>query len=283
MTDKPSWRLKLSRAEKHLGELNGLLAPLRESHDYVVRESVEEDHAGKRIWVYRAFSDLEIEETVPVVLGDLLFNVRSALDHMAVAAVPNRRKAKASFPIFTIDPEQDHPGDEKGDAARREAWENATKEMVPAALQVVRASQPSNNDPGSNYSYLGLRPEDHVLALLSAFQNADKHRRLVTAVSGLLIESVQARHDNGLLAWTATGDRNAQSENNVTENGAVIYAGPTQMEVSAVGSCRIVVRSGGDARGDHREIPEFPAELLKIAHVLADTMEVALGHHGPIQ
>jgi hypothetical protein len=193
-----SWHLKLSRAQEHLDELERILKPLRHSHDYDVRETIKKTGRGT-LRTCRLFSTLEVPPTAAVVLGDLLYNVRSALDHVAVSRVPRRRKFTASFPIFTVDPESAHPGDEKADAARREAWESATKGMIKPTLAAIRSHQPYNarRPPELDHIEVPLGPEDHTLALLSAFQNADKHRELITVVDALDIRSLAVREATG--------------------------------------------------------------------------------------
>src|SRR4051812_26862537 len=105
MMSNPSWRLKLRRAYEHLDELNEMLKILGQSRPYLVEESVKRDRRGPE-WTYRLFSLPEPDAYLPVILGDFMFDVRSALDHIAVANVPTRRKDRASYPIFTVDPEQ---------------------------------------------------------------------------------------------------------------------------------------------------------------------------------
>ena len=38
------------------------------------------------------------------MMGDYLFNVRSALDHLAVSLGERKHRRKLSFPIYTSDP-----------------------------------------------------------------------------------------------------------------------------------------------------------------------------------
>jgi hypothetical protein len=78
--EHPSWWRKLARAEYHFQELTRLVRRYEDEHHY---RAVLVDGLPERRFV------LEITEQpdadIAVVLGDCLFNIRSALDHIAVA------------------------------------------------------------------------------------------------------------------------------------------------------------------------------------------------------
>lgn len=248
-----------------------MLKPYWESHEYVVRESVKKNRKG-RVWTYRLFSEVEPDPYLAVVLGDLLYDVRSALDHIAVASVPTRRKYKASFPIFTVDPEKVHPGDEEGDAARLEAWKHRTTGMSDKAMAVVRSVQPYNAQPPAHLQHIPLGPEDHALALLSAFQNADKHRQLITIADALDPHSLSIRdRESGQLIADTDALRTSGIQTHIPKNGAVIHTGKTEVDVQAVGGTLIAVRIGNE-RSAHRRLPGFPRELLGIARQAIDNL-----------
>ena len=75
-------------------------------------------------WEYRL--DLSAvqppSELLPIVIGDYLFDVRSALDHLIVSIAPRKHRYNVSFPIFRRDPlaRREASGEYRdADAARR--------------------------------------------------------------------------------------------------------------------------------------------------------------------
>jgi len=263
-----SWRLKLQRAEKHFGELDDLLVPYGEVNEYEVRESVEHKSNKRPMWVYRVFG-MEPQPEFSIILGDFLFNVRSALDHIAVALVPSKRKDSASFPICTIDPHEIHSNDLKGDAARLRNWKTATEGTPSDALAVIEFFQPYNAQPGDIYRGIKLLPEDTILAVLSAFQNADKHRRLVTTASGLIPESViLRRHDTGEVVPTEL----VVGPQHLGQNGAAVRL-PYQVEVEAKGRTQIAASISKNERGPYRRLPDLMIDTLSDACRIIDALE----------
>ena len=86
----PSYLRKLSWAEDHLVRLEQSIAEFAGRHPYFTRRV---EHR----WI------LEFTEPAdprwPLVVGDVLYNVRSGLDHLAVALNPWSRRHDIYFPI----------------------------------------------------------------------------------------------------------------------------------------------------------------------------------------
>ncbi|MCA1701946.1 MAG: hypothetical protein LC808_01200 [Actinobacteria bacterium] len=97
MTDRPSYWLKVDRATQHFKEIKSLIAPYDVSRPYMVTHNVERKTKDQ---VYRAYPVEEPDQWIAVVLGDFLFNLRSALDHLRVALVPPKRRWSGTFPIY---------------------------------------------------------------------------------------------------------------------------------------------------------------------------------------
>ena len=119
----PSHRLKLYRADKHLSEFWWLIGSLGERREYPVIETMKPEKNDTR-WEYQLdLSAVEpASELLPIVIGDYLFNVRSALDHLIVAIAPRKKRYKVSFPIYGRDPLARHQSSglyRDADAARR--------------------------------------------------------------------------------------------------------------------------------------------------------------------
>lgn len=97
-----------------------------------------------------------------VLIGELVHNLRSALDHAVSAAAAEPSRAH-QFPIVL----------------EREDWpkqrDGRLKTLPAAVVELIKAQQPFHAQPP-------LTPERHLLAVLARLSNADKHRLLHTAV-----------------------------------------------------------------------------------------------------
>lgn len=176
MTRHPSasWWLKVKRAQKHLRELEREIRRPTKRNPYTEEFVVEPDGDYYR-WRSRLQMTDELKQRLAIIVGDVLHNLRTALDHCAVAVAPRERERLAGFPIFTEDFWlEDRPGHSvRGDDMARQGrrtYRRQTDEMPDDALAIIEAAQPykAASDPG-------LTP----LGLLAQLENADKHRRLL--------------------------------------------------------------------------------------------------------
>jgi hypothetical protein len=175
-----SWRTKIARAEHHLDDFKSRIAPSQERRTYPVRERFEPDYEDG-CYVGRIVIPEPEDPLLPLIAGDLMFNLRSALDHLATALVPEaKRTRRTAFPMFTIDPNERDPstGNYLHKRARRR-WGEVTKGIPESAMAIVERAQ------AYKLRLLGLDPRYGALALLHTFQNADKHSRLMFVVGGL--------------------------------------------------------------------------------------------------
>jgi hypothetical protein len=106
------------------------------------------------------------------IVGDIVYNVRSALDHLAWQLVirneRNPRSHRPQFPIFTRDPLDPSIYSDPEEAKRaRVSWKNQVRGMHKADVELLKRLQPYNG-PDS--------PDDHPLARLNQLSNWDKHR-----------------------------------------------------------------------------------------------------------
>jgi hypothetical protein len=174
-----SWRLKIERAEKHLGELRVEIDRYTQTHPF---ETVRV-RGGPRCNQHRDCLRYRLRVTsqpgpgLAIIAGDVLHNARSALDHLAVALVPPARRRSAGFPI-----ELDDIWARKQrkyvvrDSERRRRFNSAINGMPKPAVRIIKAVQPYRR---------GGKGTAHVLYLLSKLENADKHRELIPFAAGL--------------------------------------------------------------------------------------------------
>jgi hypothetical protein len=226
----PSHRLKLDRAYEHLIEIEALTEALRERREYPVVETMKPYKEGPR-WDYTLDLDaVQPPERLPILMGDYMFNVRSALDHLAVALGPRKYRRKLSFPILTTDPlaRNENSGDYvNAEAAGR--WIALCCCLPDDCIAPLTVLQPYQAT-----ALHGHRSEHHALALLSSFQNADKHRELIPAVVGL--DAMEVEFD-GIGECPLPGFKNGTK---------IVTDAPTKMEVKVEGIARVGIQRGDE-------------------------------------
>lgn len=155
-------RLKLSRAEKHICDLDAAIRLFCESKPY--RIGVK-PHPVTEVDLVRLF--VESVNPVPVeiglIIGDAVHNLRSALDHLTFQLVLANGKTPRSTTEFPIrDPSKQYTS----------AFESRKVEDVPTkAKDIFRSIQPAKTG-------------DMTLWNLQTLDIADKHRLIITAQLG---------------------------------------------------------------------------------------------------
>jgi hypothetical protein len=243
-----SHRLKLYRADEHMRDIEALTDPLSERCKYPVIETMKPEKKGP-VWEYRLdLSHVQPPELLPILIGDYMFNVRSALDHLAVALAPRKYRRKVSFPVFTRDPLicDERSGDYlDAEAARR--WLELAKYLPGDCLAALKALQPY--EAAALHGHVA---NHHALALLSAFQNADKHRELVEAVVAL--QEVEADIDGETICAVPT-----------FKEGTVVARAPAKMNVKVEGSAIVGLQRG-------REVWIFDLLIRKLTAFVFDEL-----------
>jgi hypothetical protein len=164
-------QLKMARAQKHFEELQNAAKTFIEGNPYTV---VNEDDAEPHHYVARLKTVREPPPELSPIIGDIVHNGRSALDHLAwllVKKAGNRPElGRPQFPIFTKDPFDRtlYANTKKWkDALGR--WNRHTWGMAPDDVAILKRLQP----------YKRAEPPDaDPLARLAELSNWDKHREL---------------------------------------------------------------------------------------------------------
>jgi hypothetical protein len=258
----PSWRRKLDRAKHHLGHFQDRIAPIKERRTYPAPKTIEPYNDGIA-YVYRLQIPEPDDPLLPILAGDLMFNLRSALDHVLVAVVPEDKVTRhTAFPIFTDDINERDASGKYVQPKARQAFRRKTSHVPQRAMAAVEWAQPYNLERQ------GLDPQYGALAILSAFQNADKHRQLVLLSSGLRAPVVWQVHPDGhrvrvepdppLPPNHVLGDR--------AEVGASLVA--TQVKMEAEGALDILI--GNRLDGPYHACPDaLEAMIRNVEDVLA--------------
>ena len=150
--------LKIQWAYQHIERLHKVLDSFIESNPYGI--SIERD-ANTRQPLYRITKVTAIPDSVPLIAGDILHNLRSALDYLAcelVVANGNKPTSQTGFPILENAPST--PDEEKTFARK-------VKGMGQGAINLIRSIKP----------YKG---GDDTLWRLHRLNIIDKHKLLFT-------------------------------------------------------------------------------------------------------
>jgi hypothetical protein len=161
-------RAKLDWARKHLDRLESEIQIFVDSEPYTPTFEKQEQ-------VGRWISRIRVNRTIPsewsLIVGDVLHNLRSALDNVVYALITNEsgtpaKPAQIQFPIF---------GDSADFKAKREKY---LAGMNPKAVAIIEGLQPFNRLDRKWHSQL---------TILNYLSNIDKHRHIiVTTMAGAL-------------------------------------------------------------------------------------------------
>lgn len=151
-------RLKIERAKKHVSDLQPVIDAFRKSNPYKI--DAQHDPQTRRL-IYRIVSMEPVPDDIPIIVGDAVQCLRSALDHLAYqlwligSLAGNGRRVQ--FPIFSAQKQKtDFPAEIQG--------------MGQPVVDAFDALQPYKGGKGNQFW------------VLSELNNADKHRLLVSAV-----------------------------------------------------------------------------------------------------
>jgi hypothetical protein len=152
-------RVKLEHARKHFNNLEAEVQVFLDSKPYLVGVRTD-PHARQTVFYLRSVG--ETPDTIPSIVGDILFNLRAALDHLACSLIEiNHGKvtSKTSFPVINT---LDH-------AEYKRASRGKVEGMAQAAIDAIDATEPYRGAKG------------HSLWQLHGLNILDKHRALITA------------------------------------------------------------------------------------------------------
>jgi hypothetical protein len=173
----PSYLRKISRAEKHLEDLKPIVANYIESRPYALAKDPGDDSGP-----YRIRMTSSVPPDIPLICGDFIYNIRSALDHLAAALNPPSRKRSVFFPIFWKGVWEPSLEDEdQGKTSDREKWASSTRKMAPQAIEILKRLQPDYDD---NVGHSSERVV-HYLDGINMLSNYDKHFEFPAVVAGI--------------------------------------------------------------------------------------------------
>ena len=232
-----SWQVKISRAEHHLADLDSLAAEYIDGHHYRAK-CISPLDGDDGEWILEITAQPSF--LLGAILGDYLFNIRSALDHIAVAVTQPKHQRDIYFPVLAKSCTIGKCG------VKRDAFLHATKGMDPRAAAIIKQSQPFQKWPHeSDPSHPGKRGPLYVL---SEFQNADKHRALTILNGGLSDAMLIVRvHGGCVTERSPIPFRHANDGAKIGDGNSHSGFAYTEVDVDVVGSGHIsaVVSSKG--------------------------------------
>jgi hypothetical protein len=184
----PSHIAKITRAKKHLSDLNEAVYEYGNTHPYTVRKGIE---GKKQHTVYRlALKSSPANTDIPVLAADAIYNLRSSLDHLMSAMVAPKDRGSAMFPIFFEGVwEPALAGENEQRIKERRRWASCVKTLPHDAVAVLKSLQPQ--DDGGNDA------TTHVLQMVNRFSNRDRHEKLPVVGAGIKDLHVQVTMPDG--------------------------------------------------------------------------------------
>lgn len=168
--------LKIGRAERHLADLKKAIETRFDADRYRFEQNLDPE-TGKH--VVTAHGVPEIAPEWSTQLGDYLFNLRSALDHLAWQLVCLDGKKPGENTKFPV---RDSPFNKKG---KRVATQLAPPIKDPRILTALEEVQPYYRADGT------LAPfRECPLWQLNKLNNIDKHRLLLVVTATLAIDEM---------------------------------------------------------------------------------------------
>lgn len=165
-------KLKIARAKEHMAELRVELDTFLRNNPYKV--SVKRDKVSRRP-VYFVSEALEVPEKIPLIIGEVIQNLRSALDNTAYWLFSKTSNGDGGKIYFPISEDIKKYEEEKG--KRTEGISQEARDLID--------------------SFLPYKGGNDVLWQIHKLNNIDKHRLLVTvgaSFGGLNLGAVMTQY-----------------------------------------------------------------------------------------
>lgn len=247
-----SWDLKLERARQHLDELSSYTAQFTSRHGYEAVRDAHRDEQPDDVWRYVVHFTEHPDERVAVVVGDVVHNVRSALDHVMVALVSPRREREVFFPIFNERVFDDHGAAVDTDQGRR--WASITRDLderIVTQLRILQPFQEPEADVAEFCRSHGIDPKQiHALSLLNRLDNADKHRRLPRIIQTMRDVRTVTTYQGGVIEQHVADGGLVEAGTEVAKFGfSTPSTATTEVDVQITGTVTIALDIGGQRGG----------------------------------
>lgn len=246
----PSYIAKVSRAKKHLVELEEAIERFADSEPYAVRQGVE-GKKNTKVWRL-TFTRSPADTDIPIIAADVIYNLRSSLDHLMSALVAKKNRNSAIFPVhFQGVWEPPKPGDDQQRLKLRARWRSDTATMRPEAVAFLKGAQPPDDD-GQDVE------EANLLRVLNRWSNRDRHEKLPVIAPGLSIMLARITKGDGTqqlgLAKTPGWQPLRDAQPFFKDNARLAEVPEDAVKVEIKGAPSIAIGVGGPER--YLGIPE---------------------------
>jgi hypothetical protein len=239
----PSFVAKLSRAKKHLIDLEAEVARFVDVHPYAVRCRIE-GKKKRKVWRIEFTAD-PANTDIPILAADVIYNMRSSLDHLMSALVAPKDRGSAMFPIFFRgvwgDPVEGENEQRRKDRAR---WDSYVKTLPDQAVAILKSLQP----PDAAWQ----ESENERLRFINKLSNRDRHEKLPIVASGLNDPTFEVFMPDGTVKRPVLHPDTPGA----FENHAHVHAIPDDaVDVKVKGVAAVGIRMGDPKEHRYVEVP----------------------------
>ncbi len=185
----PSYVAKVSRAKKHLIDLQEAVDAYGLTSPYMVSE----ERGGKKKPKLRRRLTFTVDPAntdIPIIAADVIYNLRSSLDHLMGSLVPSSRRRSVMFPVFFHGVWEDVvPGENKQRTKDRERWSSCVQGLPAEAVAFLKKAQPPDGAGEEDYA--------NLLKTLNEWSNRDRHEKLPVIAPGLRGMMVRFKKSDG--------------------------------------------------------------------------------------
>ena len=252
---------KIQRAERHLADLRGAIEEWAGRHPYEVRATPYR----RRTAFHLAFTEDPVNTDISIIAADVVYNLRSGLDHLAAALVSPKNRDSTYFPIFFKGVwEPAAATDTEQQTKERGRWLTITRTMKPEAVALLREMQPANPPRGDRTT--------PVLVMLNRLSNTDRHRQLPVFARALRAPATRWDDASGT---HVSGDPSTRDPSVVLEDGAELMGLPksaTNVQIRGQPVVAIRVSAGGEM--STLELPDSLEQAITVVreYVVAPLM-----------
>lgn len=237
MTSAAGVRAKLARSLEHLQTFDSLMHQYLDTDPVELQRQIQPD-GQTSVFALKVTVKPPVE--LAVLVGEVVYQLRSALDHIAnqlVRSAGNSPTKRTTFPVLTTCPEKPitiHGG------------------VNPTALAIIEELQPYQRQH---------QPGKHPLAVLNELWNTDKHRNLSLTTTMLADSRIFIVEPGGRAAVGGQFQRGPLADNDIVGVFRFEGAGPPPgAEVHASGQTFVAFADSGPW-GTDRPVIEILEEL----------------------
>ncbi len=242
MSSTPSYAAKIARAKEHLIDLQVTVNDYADTHPYTVSERIEGKKNPRKVRRL-AFTASPADTPIPIIAADVIYNLRSALDHLMSALVAPKDRGSAMFPIFFQGVwEAIVPGENQQRIKERMRWASDIKTLSDDAITVLKGLQPADTAPDD--------PQTNLLRFINRLSNRDRHEKLPVLGTGLTHIHVSVTRPDG---ETLEGVGVRSDEAALQDNAEIHNIPDDAVKVQINGVPLVAIE--GQVQGSYIEIP----------------------------